>query len=60
MQIYHSLVKVVYVVCKCEVKEGTVEMKINYALEEFEVAKNWVLSCQAVPTSDKVVVDFDV
>lgn len=46
--------------CKCEVKEGTVEMKINYALEEFEVAKNWVLSCQAVPTSDKVVVDFDV
>ena len=46
--------------CKCEVKEGTVEMKLNYALEEFEVAKNWVLSCQAVPTSDKVVVDFDV
>lgn len=46
--------------CKCEVKEGTVEMKINYALEEFEVAKNWVLSCQAVPISDKVVVDFDV
>lgn len=46
--------------CKCEVKEGTVEMKLNYALEEFEVEKNWVLSCQAVPTSDKVVVDFDV
>jgi ring-1,2-phenylacetyl-CoA epoxidase subunit PaaE len=46
--------------CKCEVKEGTVEMKLNYALEEFEVAKNWVLSCQAVPTSEKVVVDFDV
>ncbi len=46
--------------CKCEVKDGSVEMKINYALEDFEVAKNWVLSCQAVPTSEKVVVDFDV
>jgi ring-1,2-phenylacetyl-CoA epoxidase subunit PaaE len=35
-------------------------MKINYALEEDEVAQNYVLSCQAVPTTKKVVVDFDV
>ncbi|OMP31568.1 1,2-phenylacetyl-CoA epoxidase subunit PaaE [Mangrovimonas sp. DI 80] len=46
--------------CKCQVKEGSVKMKINYALEEKEVAQNYVLSCQAVPTTDKVVVDFDV
>lgn len=46
--------------CKCQVKEGEVEMKINYALEEKEVEQDFVLSCQAVPTSDKVVVDFDV
>ena len=46
--------------CKCQVKEGTVEMKVNYALEEKEVEQNFVLSCQAVPTSDKIVVDFDV
>src|SRR5690554_557450 len=46
--------------CKCQVKEGSVKMKINYALEEKEVAQNFVLSCQAVPTSKKVVVDFDV
>ena len=46
--------------CKCEVKDGAVEMKINYALDEKEVSQNLVLSCQAVPTSDKVVVDFDV
>lgn len=46
--------------CKCEVKSGTVEMKINYALDEKEVSQNLVLSCQAVPTTDKVVVDFDV
>ncbi|RKE91969.1 2Fe-2S iron-sulfur cluster-binding protein [Ichthyenterobacterium magnum] len=46
--------------CKCKVKEGSVEMKINYALDDKEVSQNLVLSCQAVPTSDKVVVDFDV
>lgn len=46
--------------CKCQVVEGSVEMKINYALEEKEVAQNFVLSCQSVPTSEKVKVDFDV
>ncbi len=46
--------------CKCKVVEGTVEMKVNYALEENEVARGLVLSCQAVPTTEKVVVDFDV
>lgn len=46
--------------CKCQVVKGSVEMKINYALDEKEVAQNLVLSCQAVPTSGYVIVDFDV
>jgi len=46
--------------CKCKILEGNVEMKVNYALEEHEVAQNFVLSCQAVPVSEKVKVDFDV
>lgn len=46
--------------CKCQVMEGEVEMKINYALEEKEVAQNYVLSCQAVPKTEKVKVNFDV
>lgn len=46
--------------CKCKVVEGAVEMKINYALIEEELASGLVLSCQAVPTTKKVVVDFDV
>ncbi|MFD2552551.1 1,2-phenylacetyl-CoA epoxidase subunit PaaE [Bizionia sediminis] len=46
--------------CKCQVKEGAVKMKINYALDDKEVAQNYVLSCQAVPTTNKLVVDFDV
>ena len=44
--------------CRCKVIEGEVEMKVNYALDENEVAKNYILSCQAVPISKKVVVDF--
>tara|TARA_B110000503_G_C7148060_1_gene413868 strand:- start:792 stop:1865 length:1074 start_codon:yes stop_codon:yes gene_type:complete len=44
--------------CKCMVIEGEVEMKVNYALDAHEVARGLVLSCQAVPTTDKVVVDF--
>ena len=46
--------------CKCQLLDGTLEMKVNYALEADEVAQNFVLSCQAVPTSDSVKVDFDV
>lgn len=46
--------------CKCMVLEGEVEMKVNYALDAHEVARGLVLSCQAVPTTDKVVVDFGV
>ncbi len=46
--------------CKCQVKEGAVEMKKNYALEKDELDKNIVLSCQAVPTTETLVVDFDI
>ena len=46
--------------CKCKLIDGQIEMKVNYALEENEVQQNFILSCQAVPISKKVVVDFDV
>ena len=46
--------------CKCKVIEGEVEMEVNYALEDEEVAEGYVLSCQAHPKTKKVVVDFDV
>ncbi|WP_139920819.1 1,2-phenylacetyl-CoA epoxidase subunit PaaE [Hymenobacter sp. DG01] len=45
--------------CRCRVTEGTVEMDVNYSLSDTEVAKGYVLSCQARPTSEKVSVDFD-
>jgi ring-1,2-phenylacetyl-CoA epoxidase subunit PaaE len=35
-------------------------MDVNYALEDYEVARGFVLSCQSFPVTDRVVVDFDV
>ncbi len=46
--------------CRCKVLDGQVEMDVNYALEDYEVARGFVLSCQSFPVTDKVVVDFDV
>lgn len=45
--------------CKCKVLEGEVSMTINYGLEADEIEAGYVLSCQAHPTTDRVVVDFD-
>lgn len=45
--------------CRCKVVEGNVEMDVNYALEDYEVARGFVLSCQAFPITDNVIVDFD-
>lgn len=45
--------------CRAVVTEGTVEMVENYALEPDELERGYVLTCQSIPTSDKVVVDYD-
>ncbi|MBX2874651.1 MAG: phenylacetate-CoA oxygenase/reductase subunit PaaK [Saprospiraceae bacterium] len=46
--------------CRAKIIEGEVEMQVNYALEEEEVQAGYVLTCQSMPKSNKVVVDFDV
>jgi ring-1,2-phenylacetyl-CoA epoxidase subunit PaaE len=45
--------------CRARVVEGRVEMRRNYALEDDEVAQGFVLTCQALPVTDEVAVDFD-
>jgi len=45
--------------CRARVTEGEVEMRRNYALEPQEVAAGYVLTCQALPLSDAVTVDYD-
>lgn len=46
--------------CRAKVISGTVEMDMNFALEDDEVDKGYILTCQSHPTSDEVFVDFDV
>ena len=45
--------------CRCKVMDGSTEMDKNFTLEKPEVDAGFVLSCQARPTSAKVVVSFD-
>ena len=45
--------------CRCKLVEGKVDMDVNYALEDYEIARGFVLSCQSFPVTGKVVVDFD-
>ncbi|MFE7197421.1 1,2-phenylacetyl-CoA epoxidase subunit PaaE [Microbacterium oxydans] len=46
--------------CRARVIEGSVTMTENYALEPDELERGFVLTCQSHPTSDRVVVDYDV
>jgi ring-1,2-phenylacetyl-CoA epoxidase subunit PaaE len=45
--------------CRARVTEGQVTMRRNYALEPAEVAAGYVLTCQSLPASDRVTVDYD-
>jgi ring-1,2-phenylacetyl-CoA epoxidase subunit PaaE len=45
--------------CKAKVLKGTVRMDLNYALTPEEVEAGYILTCQAHPTSEEVLVSFD-
>jgi ring-1,2-phenylacetyl-CoA epoxidase subunit PaaE len=45
--------------CRCRVVEGEVDMDVNFALEDYEVARGYVLACQSYPVTDRVSVTFD-
>jgi len=49
------------VCCTCRAKliEGEVEMAVSYGLEKDEIEAGYILTCQALPLTEKVVVDFD-
>ncbi len=46
--------------CRAKLVEGDIEMLVNYALTKEETDAGFILTCQAIPKSDKVVVDFDI
>ncbi len=45
--------------CRAQVTDGKVTMRRNYALEPEEVAAGYVLTCQSLPASDTVTVNYD-
>lgn len=45
--------------CRAKLVEGEAPMMVNYALEKEEVEQGYILTCQAIPKSSKVLVDFD-
>lgn len=45
--------------CRAKLVEGEARMEVNYSLEPWELDAGFILTCQARPVSDKVVVDYD-
>ncbi|MEO0937518.1 MAG: 2Fe-2S iron-sulfur cluster-binding protein [Pseudomonadota bacterium] len=45
--------------CKAKVTRGEVEMLANHALEDYEVERGYVLTCQSYPLTDELAVDYD-
>jgi len=45
--------------CRAKVVEGEVRMERNFALDKKEVAAGFVLTCQAHPLTERVVLSFD-
>ncbi len=45
--------------CRCKLTTGEVEMDVNFALEDYEVARGFILPCQSYPVSNDLVLDFD-
>lgn len=45
--------------CKARLLEGEVHLDKNYALTEAELARGYILTCQAHPVVDRLVVDYD-
>lgn len=45
--------------CKAKLVKGKVDMDITHGLEQHEIDAGYILTCQAHPVSDEVIVDFD-
>jgi ring-1,2-phenylacetyl-CoA epoxidase subunit PaaE len=45
--------------CRALLRDGHVDMAATFGLEDDELTDGYILTCQAVPTSDRVVVDYD-
>ena len=46
--------------CRCKVISGKAKMRKNYSLEEWEIKKGFILSCQLEPVDKEIFLDFDI
>ncbi len=45
--------------CMAFLERGAVTMRVNNILSADEVAEGWILTCQAIPRTPEIVVDYD-
>lgn len=45
--------------CKAKIIEGEATMRLNYSLTDEEVKDGYILTCQAKPTSEKLIITYD-
>ena len=45
--------------CRAKIVSGEAAMRRNYALEQRETDAGYILTCQAVPLTDEITVDYD-
>lgn len=45
--------------CKAKVIEGKATMRVNYSLTDEEVNQGYILTCQAQPNSEKLIISYD-
>jgi ring-1,2-phenylacetyl-CoA epoxidase subunit PaaE len=45
--------------CRAKVLKGSAKMRSNFSLTDDEVNQGYILTCQAFPTSDELIVSFD-
>ena len=59
MEVPYSCTSGVCGTCRARLVEGQVRMERNFALDKKEVAAGFILTCQAHPTTERVVISFD-
>lgn len=45
--------------CRCKLTQGEVEMGAQFALEDYEIARGFILPCQSYALTDELVLDYD-
>lgn len=60
LELPHSCTAGVCSTCRAMLVEGEVDMDVNFALEDYEIARGFILACQSYPVSKKIVVNYDM